>query len=367
MMPSEDSLSSRIEILRFPLIVGVVFIHTYAEKVHPYGLLGVAYTGFWVEFVKSFISSGVAVVAVPLFFLISGYLFFAGEWSRERYLGKLKRRFHTLLIPFAFWNLATLAIDLAIYSNPQTKGYFDKFFMQGVYSRSLLKNIGDWLGITSNWPVSIQFWFIRDLMVLAVLSPVIHFLLTRKSALPILIALFVLWLPLPDPHFWQESMEASFYFCLGAYLSQTGKDVTFLDKFGPWISTIFLGLLIFHSALQNNPLCFRKLFIIFGVPSVWWLAGLAIRTNMLKSLLINLSSASFFVFAAHLLFLKLMLKISYRLLLPTSATAVLALYFLIPLCVIALLVALYHCLLNVMPSFLGFITGSSYRPYKQRA
>jgi peptidoglycan/LPS O-acetylase OafA/YrhL len=364
----DDSTSSRIEILRFPLIVGVVFIHNYDTTVRlTDGSFGLAQNGVWVDFIRFFISQGVARVAVPLFFLISGYLFFLGGWSRDKYASKLKRRFHTLLIPYLFWNLVVLAYHLVGEEIPQAKAYATGLYMQDIHSFSLFHNINAWFGITAGYPVSIQFWFIRDLMALILLSPLIHFLLARKPALLFLCILFGIWLFLPGDEVWQNTADALFCFCLGSYLSQTEKNVLYLDKSGFWISAIFLGLLILNSAFPDSPFVLRKVVIIFGVPSVWWLAGFADRNDKWKSWLTGLGSASFFVFAAHEPLLTIFRKLSYKLFAPTSGAAILALYLLIPICLVTLLVALHRCLLKTMPSFLGFITGSSYRFYRQRA
>jgi surface polysaccharide O-acyltransferase-like enzyme len=216
----DDEVSSRIEILRFPLIVGVVFIHNYATSVNiAHGSIGVTYTSAWIEFVRAFISHGVAAVAVPLFFLMSGYLFFLGRWSHEKYVSKLKRRFHTLLIPFLFWNIMTLAVFTVGESISKTNIYFANTDWPPVHSFSLLNYINALFGITEKYPISGQFWFIRDLMALVMLAPVIHFFLDRKSALPIITALFSFWFFSVWPILW-PSAEASFFFCLGAYLSR---------------------------------------------------------------------------------------------------------------------------------------------------
>jgi surface polysaccharide O-acyltransferase-like enzyme len=367
-MLRDDSTSSRIEILRFPLIVGVVFIHNYFTTVSlANGSFGVAQNSAWVDFVRFFISQGIARVAVPLFFLISGYLFFLGGWSQDKYIGKLEKRVHTLLIPYVFWNLAALLYHLGGEEIPQAKAYVTGLYMQDLHSFSLFHNINAWFGITAGYPVSMHFWFIRDLMALILLAPVIHFLLARKSALPFLIILFGIWLFLPGNEFWQNTTDALFYFCLGSYLSQAEKNVVYLDKFGSWISTIFLGLLTLNSFFPDSPFSLRRVVIIFGVPSVWWLAGLANRNAKWKSWLTGLSAASFFVFAAHEPLLTIFRKLCYKLFSPASGAAILALYFLIPICLVTLLVALHRCLLKIMPSFLGFISGSSYRFHKQRA
>ena len=364
-MPN-DEVSSRIEILRFPLIVGVVFIHNYSTSVHmDHGSIGVTHASALVEFVRFFISQGVARIAVPLFFLMSGYLFFLGGWSREKYISKLKRRIHTLLIPFLFWNIITLVVFAIGESIPQTKMYFSNNVWPPVLSFSLLNYINALFGITVQYPISYQFWFIRDLMTLVILVPVIHFLVARKSALPFIAALLCLWFLTAWPVLW-PSAEASFFFSLGVYLSQSGKSVAYLDKLGPWISVTFLGLLIIHSAFPESLLYLHKVVIVFGVPSLWWLTLLAVRAATLKSLLIKLSGASFFVFAAHEPLLIIIRKVSYKLLSPTNGAAILALYFLIPICLIAFLVVLHHYLLKTIPSFLGFITGSANRPHKYR-
>lgn len=360
---SNHEVSTRIDILRFPLIVGVVFIHNYGTSVQvAHGYIGVTHASAWVEFVRFFISQGVARIAVPLFFLMSGYLFFLGGWSREKYVSKLKRRLHTLLIPFLFWNIMTLLVFAVGEHINQTKLYFANTAWPPVDSFSILNYIDALVGITG-FPISTQFWFIRDLMSLVILVPLIHFLLARKSALPFIAALFCMWFVHVWPFSW-PSADASFFFTLGAYLSQSGKSVAYLDKLGPWISVTFLGILIIHSAFPDSLFYLHNVAIVFGVPSLWWFTLLAARTAKLKSLLIRLSGASFFVFAAHEPLLNIIRKVSYRLLSPTSGAAILALYFLIPICVITFLVALHHYLLKVMPSFLGVITGSASRAHK---
>jgi hypothetical protein len=235
-----------------------------------------------------------------------------------------------------------------------------------VRSFSFFNYVNALSGIEVPGPIAYQFWFIRDLMALIVFAPAIHFFLARRTALPFVFALSCLWLFALWPPLWPSVMASSF-FCLGAYLSRPGINVAYLDKFGPWISLMFCGLLFLNSAYPDSPEYLGRLAIVFGMPSIWWLAGLAAGKARLKSLLIRLSSASFFVFAAHEPWLTIIRKVSYKLLSPTSGVAILALYLLIPICLVALLVVLHSYLLSTVPTFLGFITGSSYRSNKQRA
>ena len=47
------------------------------------------------------------IVAVPVFFIISGYFFFyqTKAFGKEAYSKKLRKRIKTLLIPYLLWNL----------------------------------------------------------------------------------------------------------------------------------------------------------------------------------------------------------------------------------------------------------------------
>ena len=367
-MPISAETSSRIEILRFPLIIGVVFIHNYASTVAmAQSSIGLSQNGTWVEFIRFFISRGVAQVAVPLFFMISGYLFFLGDWSWNKYLDKLQRRVHTLLTPYLFWNCFTLAVFMVGQSLPQTHNYFTGSAFPPIRSATLLDYANALLGITTSSPIAFQFWFIRDLMALIVLAPAIHFLLARRFALPTLAALFCLWFSQKGwPVLW-PTVASVFFFCLGAYLTKPGRSVTSLDRFGPLISAGFLGVLILQSAKNGSIPYLDQTVILFGVPSVWWFTQLAIQRPALKSWLMKLGAASFFVFAAHEPLLRITRKIAFTMIHPNNDVTTLALYFLIPVGLIAVLTVIHHVLLKACPAFLGIVTGSSHRPARQSA
>lgn len=98
-----SSISRVISRLRFPLMVGVVFIHSKSIFIKPEMPL--------LSNIATFFSSILPSFCVPLFFTFSGYLFFASTPNLTPcdYGRKLKKRFRTLAVPYLFWNSLTIA------------------------------------------------------------------------------------------------------------------------------------------------------------------------------------------------------------------------------------------------------------------
>lgn len=95
--------SESINMLRFPLTILVVFVHGFGadidvSELHASGLTGLALY----DYIRLFFSVVIARSAVPIFFIISGYLLFrkVEEYSKQVYVGKLKKRWHSLVIPY---------------------------------------------------------------------------------------------------------------------------------------------------------------------------------------------------------------------------------------------------------------------------
>lgn len=119
---SKDS-SERIELLRFPLIIGIVFIHVYDFQVNFSSGASAGYLpSDWVIFIMNTISQGLARVALPIFFLISGFFVFA---THEQLLITLKKLVFKLTPPtsgFEFISIylilpfITIAISLLSFS-----------------------------------------------------------------------------------------------------------------------------------------------------------------------------------------------------------------------------------------------------------
>lgn len=111
MLSNNDAiLSKTIMFLRFPLIIAVVLIHTNFNGLTMNGTLWVSEGQFpTYDLVYHVVSNELARIAVPLFFFISGFLFFYhSDFSKEIYRKKLKKRIRTLLIPYMFYPLAEL-------------------------------------------------------------------------------------------------------------------------------------------------------------------------------------------------------------------------------------------------------------------
>lgn len=107
-------LSHSVSQLRFPLAVLVVFGHA---NILQFPINGVSSNFDVIQYPIILFCKIIFDPAVPLFFLISGLLFFwnVDSFSKNEYKRKIKKRIKTLLLPYLVWNL--------IYDIPETSNY----------------------------------------------------------------------------------------------------------------------------------------------------------------------------------------------------------------------------------------------------
>ena len=170
---SETSISSylsrKVAVLSFFGIVMVVFIHSSmpgGEKYFCYDLL-----------LKIIIV--IAPIFKSLFFVISGYLFFSNVRDMSSIWQKLKRRISTLLIPYLLVNfLAYCSLGL-LKALPATGAFVNASTYLG--SKSGL----NWLQLLSKLffaPYMFHLWFVKTLIIVMLLTPLLFFLLRKRAA-----------------------------------------------------------------------------------------------------------------------------------------------------------------------------------------
>ena len=121
--------------------------------------------------VQNFIGQGIVRVAVPIFFLISGYLFFYNFVpSMEKWKYKFKSRFHSLFIPYVIWCTGWLIILYLVELLPIGRALFSDRIVSDYTLKELFVN-------TYVYPLPYQFWYIRSLMLDVILTPVFYYII----------------------------------------------------------------------------------------------------------------------------------------------------------------------------------------------
>lgn len=174
-----EQISKCISIIRFPMIVAILFIHGNigdSNVLYPFNIdNNNVYT-----FVSELIGNGISRIGVPLFFFISGYLFFVGldRFTSVSYIQKIKKRVRTLLVPYIIFNLAAVVIFGVLQ------------FLMPVLCSGKNPPIPTWsiteFFIFTFWnfsagPFVAPLWFVRNLFITALLSPVIYRILANKA------------------------------------------------------------------------------------------------------------------------------------------------------------------------------------------
>lgn len=335
--------SKIISFLRFPLIVGVVIIHSACK------------TGnVLADSLSVLFSDIIAKVSVPCFFLISGYLFFVNieKLSYEQYVKKIRTRFKSLLIPYLIWIIIPIIIILI--KNRELLSLSETLRMFWDVESSTRTNLLGW-PIKIAFPINGPLWFMRDLIILCILSPIIYYFLRLCKCWGLILLggvyVFQIW-----PYITLESMSV-FFFSLGSYLGIYKKALVL--KFNSlYIITL---LLVLASFFLHNTRYFNNLLSLYNIVAVFivlMIASMCVSKNYnIKPIV---SRSSMFVYVTHRIYIISVVK---SIVLPalflhkTNSIMPYVGYLLTPVVTIGVCLVLYVIIKIITPSVLSISLG----------
>ena len=216
-----------ISALRFPLAFLVVLIHVY-------GSVWQASASPGLDPWASLLCKDFPSFAVPLFFAISGFLFFYRKPHPTLldYRTKFRRRVSTLLLPYLAWNVlafALYALKDCLGGQPIQIPFSLHLFWDARINGAATENVwGQAVGATPA-PVLLPLWFVRNLIVVTLLSPLLQPLLRLRWGLGLLLLGGVYYAQL-WPNFFGLDFNAFWFFSLGAWCSLHEKEPLALTR-----------------------------------------------------------------------------------------------------------------------------------------
>lgn len=338
-----SSTSRAIANLRFPLMLGVVLIHCVLIEPAEAARMGMHFVAFVVELM----SRKLVAPCVPLFFFISGYLFFfkfGDKFNVGDYSTQIKKRVRTLLIPYIFWNLAVLGYFALLHKfvpsliNPE---------FNNVYHFSVIELIRSFWDFPGGQPICYQFWFLRDLMLAVIISPII-FLVMKYGRWYLMVLLATLYVY--DSTLFPYQMMLTF-FSLGAGFAILRYDfVTIASKCVIPTAIIFAVLTIVASLnLEWGRL--NGFTVITGAIVFVWIASKVRPVN------VKFVESGFFIYAFHGFPILILSKLIVSVLHPNSTIMWLGCYFGCFVTIVLLSIVLYFVLKRFLPKFTSLITG----------
>ena len=353
---SEDRLQSRvIDFLRFPMAILVVLCHCKTL----FGIAGgPAPAG---QGVQLFLAEVLPHIAVPAFVFFSGYLFYKADFTLTVYGQKLKRRSKSLLLPYVIW--CTIGFGLAVLQGQCALNF--KNFIYGFWDTTA------WMELPSHihaaFPADMPLWFVRDLMVMTVLAPVVWWFIKHTGPmLPIFTGIW--WFSHCMANIPGLGSQVVFFWILGAWFSI--RKLNFVDKTRKWripVYALAAGFMVADFLILNARFkvsgsleyCWPvfNAFVLFGV-----FAAIQMTASMLTSKLEWSTpnfwiTGSFFLYAVHFLYSPVLIAWLGSILEPQTPAAHLGFYLLICCLVIGLSTCLYALLYKLLPPVASVLVG----------
>lgn len=292
---SEDSfrqLSHSIACVRFPLVLSIIFLHAYTASSVGHGMYFKALYPF---------SIWLGETGVPAYFFISGLLMF---YSTKSYSQKIKSRLGSLFIPYMLWNSLFLLVYVLLWG----VGFDVKINYKSLADYGIIDIIraywdrGSW-DDGNGMPVLTPMWYVRNLMILYLISPFVYYAIrTTGLLIPIVAALF--WM---TTHTVAYSLQTLTMFFLGAYFPICAQDpIKFWRRYKRLLLLAFflIGLcdMSLHQFITldlpydiNQPI--HRLSLIFNsFIIVLWLGNFMYEKGWRFP---SLSEAAFFIFCTH--------------------------------------------------------------------
>lgn len=294
-MTVDQNISSRINLMRIVLISGIVFVHVpHNPATSPF--LGA--NGLF-DWLRVFIGDSLFRIGVPCLSVISGYLLFQRGRQAFDYGKVLRSKAKTVLLPFLLWNGVLLAAVLAMQHVGIGDGYFPDLWSASP------REFASHAVAAEGFPINLPLYFLRDLVVCILLSPILAFLVRRYAAITLSV-LFLLAI-LPDVTMGivlKKSILFSFTF--GIFLALRQFDPKALDGYAlvGSIAVLAAAMLLAIGQYHTGPdfpfwlELGRNTLAIVGAIGFWLMSSFLIRSSVGKKLA-GTGSLSFWMFCGH--------------------------------------------------------------------
>ena len=282
-----SDISKRFDVLRTLLVIFVIGVH--AEKGLQAYYKSIPYA---LRAVLIVVNHNIFRLCVPVFFFISGYLFYLTyKPTLDAYRKMALKKTRTILFPYLLFNAITIALILIFNKAPYMGD------INGLRADGILKYL---LGVY-RFPAVYPLWFLRDIYVYFLLAPVFFFVIKEIPRLGVLL-FWAVWMFVPQQGLAVE-LSGAFFFYTGGMLARTGADLDAARRY------TWLGLLLGLAALaavswveyfKGYPPYYHMFYrhdMIFGTLALWLLTGYPWLGR--SKFLLGLSGVSFFVYLTH--------------------------------------------------------------------
>ena len=270
----------------------VVSIHCWSPKAY---FMGECALKQWQAAVLFLLTDSVSRLALPCFFIMSGFFLargFAKDWSW--YAKVLSRRFHSIYIPYVIWNLLYAA--LAVLAGKRG-GVTDGELLVRIFS------IDPYAGAAC-----MPFWYLQTLIIWVLISPLsLRILKYRIASFPAIVLLTSAWMLNFRPVPFAISPWAFLWLVVGTVAAFNETDIGNIARClrRGWRRVYFAGLffalvsLKVYSGATRNLAAYsiaEKPLVLFGVFTVF------VNADRIAKALLPLKSLfrlGFFIYAFH--------------------------------------------------------------------
>lgn len=331
--------SEAIDTLKIIAIVMVLYIHSAGIVIHE----NIVEAGWLINF-KYFISGIVSSCAVPIFFMLAGILLYKRDFTWK---DNIKKKAKTLLIPYLLVNLIWIIIFLVAYQFDFAKSFFvNKDWIIQEW------NIKDWIDAFIGYPMYpmvFPLWFIRDLLVLNILSKMIKILIDYYPKI-LFIIMFCLWIVNFNLHVFFLQYQSLFFFSMGYCIVKFKINLNTAKKVNlTWLSIMYI-LIIIIELITRNIYIHQLQILISGI--FWVKLALKIKNNIF----IKYSKYIFGIFLLHEWSLTILKKIIFKIIVINDINSLIV-YIVTPVLVVILLIVFLKLLEKHVNKFYNVLTG----------
>lgn len=366
-----DFNSRKFKFWSFVSMFLLVFVHGYnlhERYMQPWTVPGEALT--FTTFTEYFLANGIFRFRIPMLFIISGFLYALHDY--RPYKQRTNKRLLTLLVPYLVWSAIGFAFTYALELFPFSREFVASSNIVRIDDQRVLLHEYHWYEMLARWivlPVPYQLWFIRVLLIYNIAYPVLRWLVMHQTARWIFFGFAVLlWLATAGFVFIEG--EGLLFFSLGIWIQKTNFNI---DKparmLNPaWWGIIFIGICTLKTVLafQGEPLLggsiypvlaiMHKLVILSGLITAWYGCNKLVSWFMQQKWFVWLSAFSFMIYAMHAPFVAYATEAVFSVVTNLPFYRLLT-FIILPLIIIALIVAFSALFRRSFPGLYGILTG----------